>query len=872
MADEKITRCSKPALPFVNVTSHKDRYKVLGSRPILRYIRRIVREKGAIPIPSAINEAWRTTMKPSRILFIGILIHTFFISASYAKIPEVVLAQKDAVVTIYIEDNNKVVAFGSGFIITSDGVIVTNNHVIEPWNTSTTGKLYVKRSDGVFLEPVEILATDNYRDVALIKVKDNNLPYIQINSGYKANQGDDVAVIGTPLGFETTITTGIVSGIRGEDGFLQISAPISPGSSGSPVLNSKGEAIGVATLIITAGQNLNFAIPATYVSNLLASESNAEDNKTSKALPAQEQAIQPKALAKYTDDEILPPELTSAERKLGKHRGKVVSTTNVDGHTYIKYREDGTESWVVTNKTTIMVSDIIDFYRNASQRKFWLNTLNIPPDQIAFVDYIRIVHRDSKYFKELDEYYRFVVDQAMWEGDYGNHEYVARVLTKAIANKPDNHRLYYERYYAYWRQLTAAPAPFNGFNNDLDMPPAPAPEVAPAPIPATELCNSALRDINKAIEYSDKVEAYYVKRAEILSDSTYCAFNDINGALKDYDIAIKLNPKSAEYHMKKGWIYDQQKDYPRVLECAKKAVDINPKDAGGYYLYGRYYEANKNYSKALEYYKKGLAQGDNEIGTLYIDKIIDKTNKFDEAVKLYGELIKVKPEDQLFYSERAKYYVMQEKYSNAIADYTVAIQRTQLTMSGYLYDVIASNHYYYRGNAYLAIEKKREALADFQAACSQKMHRACAKADDISDELILGENWVKVTTTNYSKVFLGKDRLSKNSKGVISAWVRHQITDADSYIKHFDYSGKGKEKYKEISHVLQRFHFDCTAEKYSINADIAYDKKGNVIRSFNYDKAEYEFVIPDSIGEGLYKNVCSENKASKSEKAIKLKK
>jgi hypothetical protein len=193
----------------------------------------------------------------------------FAASFSEAKVSKQVLSKKQSVVTIYIEDNKKTIAFGSGFIIDVNGLVVTNYHVIAPWKKSKTAKLLIKKSDQKFLTPVEIVATDEDKDVAIIKVKETGLPAIKLAKKYKPAQGESVVVIGSPLGFETTVTDGIVSGIRGEDGFVQITAPIAQGSSGSPVLNTNGDAIGVATLLINDAQNLNFAIPVSYVEGIL---------------------------------------------------------------------------------------------------------------------------------------------------------------------------------------------------------------------------------------------------------------------------------------------------------------------------------------------------------------------------------------------------------------------------------------------------------------------------------------------------------------------------------------------------------------------------------------------------------------------------
>lgn len=178
-----------------------------------------------------------------------------------AAIPEMVLRQQGAVVMIEVaEVGGKRVSQGTGFIIEPSGLIVTNYHVVSKWfeQTNMTGR--VKLDNGAFFNLEGIVAIDRPNDIALIKVKGRNLPAVSINRHIRARQGEDVYVIGSPLGLESTVSQGIVSNIR-DGGIIQITAAISPGSSGSPVYNARAEVIGVATSQTKIGQNLNFAMP-----------------------------------------------------------------------------------------------------------------------------------------------------------------------------------------------------------------------------------------------------------------------------------------------------------------------------------------------------------------------------------------------------------------------------------------------------------------------------------------------------------------------------------------------------------------------------------------------------------------------------------
>lgn len=154
-------------------------------------------------------------------------------------------------------------ALGSGFIISSDGYIVTNNHVVEKADkievTLFSGKKY----------KAKIVGKDKQTDLALIKIDAENLPVVKLGDSSKVEIGNWLLAIGNPLGLNHTITAGILSarsrdifsGI-GYGNFLQTDAAINPGNSGGPLYNMAGEVIGINTAIITGGQGLGFAIPS----------------------------------------------------------------------------------------------------------------------------------------------------------------------------------------------------------------------------------------------------------------------------------------------------------------------------------------------------------------------------------------------------------------------------------------------------------------------------------------------------------------------------------------------------------------------------------------------------------------------------------
>ena len=167
---------------------------------------------------------------------------------------------KDAVVVILAYDYaDELAAQGSGVVLNDKGYVVTNYHVL-----SGNERLEIMHGDEI-IPYVDIIGIDVEKDILILKIDEKKFPAIKIGDVKKLKVGQRVYAIGSPMGFENTISEGIISGLRNYEesrkNYLQITASISPGSSGGAVVNDRGELIGISTSTITEGQNLNFAIP-----------------------------------------------------------------------------------------------------------------------------------------------------------------------------------------------------------------------------------------------------------------------------------------------------------------------------------------------------------------------------------------------------------------------------------------------------------------------------------------------------------------------------------------------------------------------------------------------------------------------------------
>ena len=166
------------------------------------------------------------------------------------------------------DDDGEIKGSGTGFLVSSDGLLVTNHHVI-----AGAKQIIAKAENGGLFPVLRVVAADPGNDLALLQLEAKDLPCLTLAPAGSAEAGTRIAVIGSPLGLEGTLTEGIVSARRKLPGqkreVLQISAAISQGSSGSPVLDPQGRVVGVASFLLAEGQSLHFAIPAEKLQALI---------------------------------------------------------------------------------------------------------------------------------------------------------------------------------------------------------------------------------------------------------------------------------------------------------------------------------------------------------------------------------------------------------------------------------------------------------------------------------------------------------------------------------------------------------------------------------------------------------------------------
>jgi hypothetical protein len=317
------------------------------------------------------------------ILFLLILSNAIFAQAPRKDIPAIAKAANGAVVSIIMSDEDgHPVAQGSGFLVSRDGRIVTNYHVIANGSSAV-----VKLPGGAFFAVDGVLAFDKARDVAVIKAHGETFRTLTLGNSDRLQVGVEVVAIGNPLSLESTVSNGIISGIRTVEAvggkFLQITTPISPGSSGGPLFNMAGEVVGITTLYLKGGENLNFAIPINDAKRLLSTESAKPRN--------------------------LPNESESARTDAPPSTGEVPQAASVARHYYQQLLDAGAFSlWGKNYKGMQPTEDYVCFSDNPRSVMFFTFVARGYDSEWAelYSKWFKLVLDDSSDLQQVEKYYQ----------------------------------------------------------------------------------------------------------------------------------------------------------------------------------------------------------------------------------------------------------------------------------------------------------------------------------------------------------------------------------------------------------------------------------------------------------------------------------
>ena len=439
-------------------------------------------------------------------------------------VPEI--AEKALAATVYLEmqdSNGKPLGFGSGFFVTPN-LIATNYHVIAGAASGTAklvGKSTIYKIEG-------FTATNKYNDLALLKVSASGINPLPIGNSDAVKIGETVYVAGNPKGLEGTFSDGIISSRHGghAKGRLQMTAPISPGSSGSPMLNRKGEVIGVSFMILEGGQNLNFAIPSLYVKTLLALSGT----------------VKPLSQGNHSISAETYFARGNTKAALGQY---VAATSDYD-------------------KAIQLKPDDADAYYNRGVVKHKLGQ-----HSAAISDYDKAIQLKPGFAEAY-------INRGNTKANLGQYYAAISDFDKAIQLEPDAADAYYNRGLAkdYLGQHIVA---INDFNKVIQLEPDHTDAYYNRGVVKADLGQyyAAISDYDKVIQLEpDAADAYYNRGLAKYRIRQYPA------AVSNYDKVIQLKPNHAGAYLSRGVAkvllnrkWEAKQDFQIALRLAEKAGD-----------------------------------------------------------------------------------------------------------------------------------------------------------------------------------------------------------------------------------------------------------------------------------------------------------
>ena len=195
---------------------------------------------------------------PLQKIFMATFLLLFLPPPVYAKVPDIVLKQREAVITVSVKDRNeKQIASATGFIVDRRGVIATDCHIIAKWFEKIENVLIVETAGGVQFRMGDLISSRCENNLALFTIAGADLPSVRLAKDYKPALKEHIAVA---QGSSTPITEGFVTDIRKNGISFGLSVTVPSRKSGSPVFNMKGEAIGAAVSLWRKGSNLSYAV------------------------------------------------------------------------------------------------------------------------------------------------------------------------------------------------------------------------------------------------------------------------------------------------------------------------------------------------------------------------------------------------------------------------------------------------------------------------------------------------------------------------------------------------------------------------------------------------------------------------------------
>lgn len=486
-----------------------------------------------------------------------LILAAVFGSHAQERLPSLIRRIQPAVATVITYGSDgKLLAQGTGFFISPQGHLITNYHVLEGFSTAI-----VKTNSGRTCTIKSVVAQDVEGDLieVLVDISSTSVRPLQV-TGVVPSVGERVIVVGSPLGLSQTVSDGIVSAVRNIKGvgrIIQITAPISKGSSGSPVVNFRGEVVGIATLQFRDGQNLNFAIPGQRILGLAFDKGLPEPRtKTQIASQRHKPTINPK----FDLEQWIVRE---AQKDLPNNlRAISLRPNDAEAHTAL--------GWTYYQ---------LDRYEDAIQS--FRRALQLQPNSLSALSMLGMIYGNLGRYAESRDY-----------------------CQKALRLKPESANVLVDLSRAYFG-LGQNEAAIEAAKQAVQVDPNSS--HAHAQLGLIYVDQGRYEEAAMAFEFSTSIATEFAPGFYDLA-WTYYMLGRYEEAEAKYKRALEIDPKHADSYMGLGNLYSENRRYREAVAAFKQAIRLSPKNPTIYLALGLCYLSLGDKASMLEVYKalKGI--------------------------------------------------------------------------------------------------------------------------------------------------------------------------------------------------------------------------------------------------------------------------
>ncbi|MBN1457961.1 MAG: tetratricopeptide repeat protein [Armatimonadetes bacterium] len=494
---------------------------------------------------------------------------------------------------------------GTAFFVRPEGIAITCHHVIED-----AASAVVRMENGGFFPVEGTLAADPTRDIAVFKVTGKNLPTVPLGDSSALHPGQRVVGITAPEGLENTVADGLVSAIRElpSGSLIQVSVPISSGSSGGPIFDLQGRVVAVAAAVYREGQALNFCIPINAAARLL-----ERSEKVTPLTPPTE----PDDLEEWLRDRVTQPPTTSA------------SDCWLEG---MDATSEGRYQDAIEHLKAALELDASFYKAHCCLGNTYADLGRYEEAIAAFRAAIRLEPNDAEAHYNLGVTY----------GKAGRPQEALEAYRQAIRLEPDSAKSYCNLGVAYG-ELGRYEESIAAHETAVRLEPDDAKGHYNLGCAYAQL--GSYEEAITAYKEAIRLEPEYAQAHYNLA-WTYGQIGCHDERIAAYKQVIRLEPDNARAHYNLGWTYDELGRHEEAIGAYQQAIRLEPDNADAQFNLGWVYDQLGRYEEAILAYRQAIRLEPEDVAARFnVGVAHAKTGRYHQAIAAFKQVVRLAPDD-----------------------------------------------------------------------------------------------------------------------------------------------------------------------------------------------------------------------------------